>query len=155
VQEFVITVNPVNDPPVFIGQNPIELNLSDGESLEISITAYLFMEDPDNSIDELTLTVLPGANYSVNGNIITPVSSFTEGQLSVNCRVRDLEDQIEFAVNNTRIQIFDISGKIVKEIETDAKDNLVSLNLSGLHIGIYFYKVHVDQKVQIGKFNKQ
>ncbi|MGE0083604.1 MAG: tandem-95 repeat protein [Desulfococcaceae bacterium] len=78
-----VTVNPVNDVPVITGQNP----LSTAEDTPIIIQiSYLIADDPDN--DSLTLTVMPGENYTVFGNTVTPAEEFS-GVLIIPVYVND------------------------------------------------------------------
>ena len=81
-----VSVTAVNDQPVITAQKsivtpedvPREILLSD-------VTVY----DPDNSYPgDFTLTVREGADYSLLGNILTPVPGFT-GSLAVPVTVND------------------------------------------------------------------
>jgi hypothetical protein len=83
------TVAPVNDPPVIISQKT-SLSTPEETSLEILIS-HLNVEDIDNDISELSLTVNPGTDYTFSGNIITPSTDFN-GTLNVNVIVSDPED---------------------------------------------------------------
>ncbi len=93
VQSFIITVHNVNDAPVIKGQADTLIGYPDS-SLVIKIND-LVVEDVDNPLSELTLIILPGANYSLTENTIT-IKTSVLGLIKVNVRVEDpgkLKDQ--------------------------------------------------------------
>ena len=55
-------------------------------------------------------------------------------------------------VDNSNITIYDLSGKVMKEISAN---NRVSCNISDLSSGIYFVKIQNDQESQVVKFVKE
>ena len=81
-----ITVSPSNEAPTINGQSQT-VSIEEGSSVTLTL-AMLDVTDPDTPPDQLTLTVLPGTNYSVNGNTVTPDADFT-GDLTVPVRVSD------------------------------------------------------------------
>jgi gliding motility-associated-like protein len=84
--DFIITVNPVNDPPVITGQQDLSTEEDTAITLQLS---HLTVNDPDNSYPaDFRLTVNSGSNYSVSGTTVTPANSFT-GTLSVPVTVND------------------------------------------------------------------
>lgn len=83
----IVTVSPVNDPPVITGQQRT-LEISEGGAIGLSL-ADVTVTDPDNAFPQgFTLTVLAGENYTVSGNLVSPHPDFS-GQLSVNVTVSD------------------------------------------------------------------
>jgi hypothetical protein len=89
--QFNIVILPVNDPPVITGQ-ATQLSTFENQSISINVTA-LIIADVDNVPGDFTLEILPpaaGADYTVNGNIVTP-KQFFNGLLEVPVLVRDLE----------------------------------------------------------------
>ena len=86
IDTVVVTVTNVNDAPVITGQNPISMN--EDTSREI-VFGDLLVTDPDNTYpDDFTLTVLPGTNYTLVGNTLTPALNFN-GVLTVPVYVND------------------------------------------------------------------
>jgi lysophospholipase L1-like esterase len=81
----VITVNAVNDPPVFISQPDIVIDEDHTYTVNLS---NFNVTDPDNTIDQLTLVMLPGLNYTTAGNIVQPDLNFN-GTLYVESYIRD------------------------------------------------------------------
>jgi len=83
--EFIATVNVinVNDAPIITGQ--VELSTAEETSLTLS-TDMLTAEDVDST--EFTLSVLPGAQYSVNDTTILPNTN-VNGFIAVNVQVSD------------------------------------------------------------------
>jgi hypothetical protein len=54
----------------------------------------------------------------------------------------------------SRVEIYDISGMLHKQIDTDS-EIILEINISDLSNGLYFYKVYQDNKVGIGKITKE
>jgi hypothetical protein len=103
-QQFTITVNNVNDPPVIISQNPLVIDRD--QSAEIT-KAHLNVNDPDNHYPgEHTLTVVAGSGYTFLGNVVTPSNHFY-GDLNVNIELSDgidmVEDEFVITVNYINI----------------------------------------------------
>jgi hypothetical protein len=87
VFQLVVNVLPVNDPPAITGQTA----LATVERTPLAITlAQITVEDPDNSLSELTLQVHDGVGYRREGNVITPTPG-TIGTIQVVVTVTDGE----------------------------------------------------------------
>ncbi len=86
--ELLITVTPVNDPPVITGWNPALLTTEEDVALPITLDA---LETFDVEGDSVMLQVLPGNGYVTAGNTITPAPDWF-GELTVNVRVSDAQD---------------------------------------------------------------
>ncbi len=81
-----LTVKPVNDAPIITGQSPLSTNKNTSIPIELS---YLKVTDPDDKYpDDFTLKISNGANYSVAGKNVNPLSTFT-GMLNVSVTVND------------------------------------------------------------------
>ncbi len=80
-----ITVNGMNDPPVYINQP--DITIDEDHSYIVNLNNFN-VTDPDNTIDQLTLVMSPGLNYTVSGNIIQPDLNFN-GTLYVESFVKD------------------------------------------------------------------
>lgn len=84
-QEFVIVVENINDAPVITDQNTIRTE----EETPKEITVYdLIIDDPDNQVTDMTLTILPGSQYTFEGTTITP-NPGVSGNITVNVKVND------------------------------------------------------------------
>lgn len=95
-----VAVESVNDPPVISGQVP--LSTAEGQAITIGLD-HLTIEDPDNIT--FTLSILPGPNYSVSGNIVTPASGYS-GSLTVPVVVSDgaaNSDQFNLVIEVTAV----------------------------------------------------
>ncbi|MEJ7647379.1 MAG: tandem-95 repeat protein [Chryseolinea sp.] len=82
-----VTITDDADIPVITGQNAV--TMPEDQSREIT-KADVIVEDPDTPDAGRILTVLPGTNYTENGNTITPSPNFF-GTLTVNVRIFDGE----------------------------------------------------------------
>ncbi len=81
-----ITVDPVNDKPIIDDQMPSSTSTVEDTDFTIELS-NLVITDPDiNSV--FTLIVLPGINYTVINNVVTPSKNFS-GPLTVNVKVND------------------------------------------------------------------
>ncbi len=80
-----ITVNGVNDPPVFISQPEI---IIDEDNLYPVDVQNFNVTDADNTKAQLTLVMQPGANYTIEGATIRPDANFN-GTLYVESYIRD------------------------------------------------------------------
>jgi gliding motility-associated-like protein len=81
-----VTVTPVNDAPVITGQ--VQLSMAEDTNLAL-LLSHLTVTDVDNQYPNgFTLQVLPGEDYVVNNNIITPVKNYF-GNLQVGVTVND------------------------------------------------------------------
>lgn len=124
---FLVSVyfSPINDAPVITGSLPIDpLDIS--EPYEITMDD-LIVDDPDNDIEDLTLYVLGGSNYTVESHVITPYSGYY-GDLSVNVRVRDFEK----LSNVYGIPITVEPSNLPPEFITQMNDTLVYPNIQFL-----------------------
>lgn len=90
--DFKITVKEtarINVKPVITGQTT--LSTFKNESLTLKLTD-LVVTDPDNPYPSgFILVLLPGANYTMSGNTVTPASGFL-GMLVVQVKVNDGKD---------------------------------------------------------------
>ncbi len=82
---FVINVIEAAQAPIITGQNALSMN-EDGEITIVK--SDLTITDADNSIDQVSISVIAGNNYSFNGNTVTPSANFN-GQLLVNVKAYD------------------------------------------------------------------
>ena len=73
------------DVPVITGQNPVSMDEDASRAITL---ADLIVDDPDTPLDQIIVSVLPGTNYNITGNTITPIANFF-GTLSVNVRIND------------------------------------------------------------------
>ena len=88
VEEFVLTVNKVNSPPVITGQHDISVN--EDESITIQKSDFI-ITDAEDSQEVLSITVQEGIGYTVNGNAITPAADFN-GTLVAYVTASDLSE---------------------------------------------------------------
>ncbi|MGF1510560.1 MAG: Ig-like domain-containing protein [Myxococcota bacterium] len=92
---LVVSVEPVNDPPVITAQTP--LSVLEDQSLRLTVED-LAIEDIDGPAGSLSIRVEPGPNYTAQGNLVTPAADFA-GTLSVIVVANDgLDDSEPFEV---------------------------------------------------------
>ena len=123
---FVITVNNVNMVPVITGQIP--LSVSNSSTLTLAVN-YFTVEDNDNDFPEhFTLTVFPGANYTLSGATITPSAGFL-GTLYVGVKVSDLESTSDLYNATVTVVSGNVSPVIVGQTPLSVHNNS-TLNLT-------------------------
>ncbi|MEQ9423253.1 MAG: tandem-95 repeat protein [Cyclobacteriaceae bacterium] len=84
---LIVTVEPVNDAPEIIAGKDIQAE----QDARITLIVQDYeIEDPDNGIEDMTLLLTEGSNYTIEGTTISPDSEFV-GELSVPIRVSDGE----------------------------------------------------------------
>ncbi|MDJ0782529.1 MAG: putative Ig domain-containing protein [Desulfosarcinaceae bacterium] len=82
-----IQVNSTTDVPTITGQATLSTPVD--TALRVSLADDLAVEDADSDFpDDFTLTLYPGANYSVQGDTVTPATGFV-GTLFVGVSVND------------------------------------------------------------------
>jgi VCBS repeat-containing protein len=112
VATVTFTINPVNDPPTFVGVLPPGLSTPEDTTLTIPVSA-LEISDPDSDPSAFVLTldpaVPPDANYTLAGQAsITPTENFN-GELSVRATVSDGElDSTPFLLPVTVTSVNDL-----------------------------------------------
>jgi gliding motility-associated-like protein len=122
-----------NTPPVITGQKII--TMVEKSSLSIAFS-HLFVTDPDSRYpSDFTLKVFPGDNYTVKGNTITPLPTFTNNSLSVQVMVNDgVDDSNPYEL---KIQIIPSSSTPIingqKEITID-EDGSIEITLGHLEV---------------------
>lgn len=88
VFNLAVTVTPVNDAPQIVGQAV----LSTPEDTSITVVVGdVTVLDPDST--SFTLTLQPGGNYTLAGNVVTPIENFS-GSLIVPATVTDDSGQV-------------------------------------------------------------
>jgi gliding motility-associated-like protein len=132
IYNLQILVNSTNDPPVITGQQTLTTN--EGQPITIDFDD-LVVTDPDNPYPTgFTLTILPGTNYTVAGNTITPNPNF-DGQLSVGVKVND--GAVDSAPFNLQITVTGINNAptITGQYNiTTQEDIQVTLRLADLQV---------------------
>ena len=129
---LLITVTPVNDPPVISGHTGISMSEDTPRAIALG---ELIVSDPDNTYPTgFTLIVSPGLNYSVSGNAVTPAPDYS-GPLNVQVQVNDgVLTSNPFTLALTVLPVNDkpvITGQV--PLET-AEDTPVSIALTHLDV---------------------
>jgi hypothetical protein len=81
----VIAINPINDSPAYISQP--EIVIDEDNSYVVNLSNFN-VTDPDNTIDQLSLVMSPGLDYTISGNVVQPDPDFN-GTIYVESYVRD------------------------------------------------------------------
>jgi hypothetical protein len=131
---LLVTVTPVNDPPVITGQAV----LTTLEAMPLTIAlADLVVADPDNAYPaDFTLTLLEGAQYLLTApNEITPVEGFT-GELLVPAIVNDgTDDSAAFELHVSVTAPEPVPPEIVGQGElTTMEDMPLTITLADLTV---------------------
>jgi gliding motility-associated-like protein len=112
---FKITVRPGNNAPVITGQSPVTIKEDEVFTMQLS---YLQVSDNDNVYPNgFSIKLSNGANYTVNGNQVTPAQNFT-GVLTVAVVVNDGKN--DSAPFNFRINVGSTNDSPVITLEAEA-----------------------------------
>ena len=100
-----VTVSGVNDAPTITGQ--VSLNVSEDNSITLQLS-HLTVTDTDNTYPTgFSLSISPGANYTLSGNTVTPTTNFN-GVLTVPVTVNDgVDNSNSFNLQITVIPVND------------------------------------------------
>jgi hypothetical protein len=91
VFDLSVEVAAVNDAPVIVTQN----NVSTPERTAVELTlADIVIDDPDNDLSELSLSISDGPDYQRQGNTITPLPGVV-GNIQIALSVSDAEASSE------------------------------------------------------------
>jgi len=138
VVEFLIVIAPVNDAPIITGQ-ATELSTFEEQPLPLNVTA-LSIEDVDNVPGDFTLNILSptsGANYTLEDNIITPMTDFN-GMLSIPVEVTDLGGLVSNTFNLS-VEVIPVNDRpevvsqLVDPLVTNEEQDIL-LNLEDLEV---------------------
>lgn len=88
----LFTVTEMGDPPLITAQSDLIVN--EGESITLSLSNFT-ISDPDSDPSTFSLKVLPGSDYTVVGDIVTPSPNF-DSDITVNVAVTDESSQGPF-----------------------------------------------------------
>ncbi|MCR6642568.1 MAG: T9SS type A sorting domain-containing protein [Sporocytophaga sp.] len=96
-----IDVLPVNDPAIISDYKGVT-SINKNQSLEIKLTDFA-VSDPDNLFpDEMSLSIIPGNDFTLSGNIITPKENYT-GILQISVQVNDGISESDYFIINLNI----------------------------------------------------
>jgi hypothetical protein len=134
---ILVTVNSVNDVPVIISQ--LTLQITEDSSLTLTFDDLIF-EDADHAVDDMTLLIGDGENYSVDNSTITPILNFI-GDLSIPVVLFDGQDSSN--VWPLMIQVISVNDppivvNAVPDIIVDEDSESLTLSLSGTEGSPYF-----------------
>lgn len=130
---FNVTINitPVNDAPIIAIST--EASMDENTSLTLGI-AFLTIVDPDNALTDMTLMVMPGDNYTLEGTTITPTADFN-GALSVQVKVNDGALDSNIVVLPVTVNAVDSMPIIVESAEqTVDEDQNLTMSLAMLTV---------------------
>ncbi|MEM7551493.1 MAG: BspA family leucine-rich repeat surface protein [Bacteroidota bacterium] len=129
-ESFQLTVNAVNDAPLITDQLP----LSTRESTPITITLTDYsVEDPDNNFPTgFQLNVIPGTDFTVDGNTITPSDGFI-GDLMVSVTVNDGVD--DSPIFTTLIEVLPTEPELYFGESTSSGVEITNNQPDGIDLG--------------------
>jgi gliding motility-associated-like protein len=127
-----ITVSNVNDPPKITGQK--NLTVDEDNSIQINLTDLEVTDADGNYPNGYSLIVASGANYSVNGTVVTPSPNYF-GSLNIPVKVNDGTDDSEiFALQITVNPINDVPVITSQQVLTTSENQPMTLTLSNLNV---------------------
>jgi hypothetical protein len=132
-----LNVTNVNDAPVIVGQKQNDVSTPAGEPISITLD-FVEVADPDNTFPgDFSLEVLPGADYALSQNSVTPDANFS-GALAIPIVVRDgasSSEQFNLNLLVTKKQATTpaITGQTPDPLVTD-EDEGILISLSNLQV---------------------
>jgi gliding motility-associated-like protein len=129
---LLISVSNANDPPKITGQKALAVD--EDNSIQINLTDLEVTDADGNYPNGYSLIVEGGANYSVNGTVVTPSSNYF-GSLNVPVKVNDGTDDSEtFALQITVNPINDVPVITSQQVLTASENQPITLMLSNLNV---------------------
>ncbi|TLX70857.1 tandem-95 repeat protein, partial [Labilibacter sediminis] len=148
IYNLSVTVNAINDAPIITGLSEPPLNTEEDVALVINVSDFI-ITDVDNTLEDYTLILQSGENYTVENSSIVPALNYF-GTLSVEASVSDGEsinnesNRFRFEVLVTSVndapQAEDFSittaenQQVVIDINSHVTDVDGNLDISTLHI---------------------
>ena len=116
----------------------VDYNFTDGQPLAVNLYRLKII-DQDGS-------------YSYSKTLVVRFNDNSSLKAFPNPVVNDLTVQVKLPAGNARIQVLDVTGRLVKEQAVRSSGNTVSvlINMSGLKPGAYFIRVN-DQNIKVIK----
>ena len=127
---YVVSGNTVTINPGISGELVIAIKISDGASYSNTFN-FAVTVDVANAVPQISTNNLVGKIYPI------PASN-----------------QLNFQLNskgNLTVQILDVTGKLVLQKKFENYGSTLSLDVSNLTNGMYFYKFMTDTSYQVGK----
>ena len=132
-----VVVNAVNDAPVITSQ--LTVDIMEDSVLAIDFTHFNY-EDVDNSMDQLSILVSEGDNYTVDSTLVTPTLNYI-GELFVPVALFDGQDTSNVFTINIQITPSNDAPSVtnpVEDINVDEDSDYVTIALSGYNDQPYF-----------------
>lgn len=136
------------------------LKLRDSEIKFLLINAVKeqqeIIESQAESIENLQLkleeiyTLLEGKNSDINvrNETLIGVGSIEQNKPNPFNRFTKIDYNVPSNVQNASIAIFDMSGKLIKNVKIDSGEGVLELEVIGLKSGHYTYSLMLDGQVQ-------
>ena len=128
---YVVSGNTVTVNPGISGELVISVEISDGASYS-NVFNFAVNVDVVNAVPQLT------ADNGIVGNVF-PIPATNQLNFQLNSK------------GNLTVQILDVTGKLVIQKKFENYGKTISLDVSNLNNGMYFYKFMTDTSYQIGK----
>jgi hypothetical protein len=190
-QSFQLTVNNVNDKPVFTTSPVLEVDVNKvymytckasdvdaGDVLTISAESkpewLTFTPGSDNAVlmgiptladvgsHAIILKVNDGyadvlQGFSINVKSVTDITNIDNSIIN-SVYPNPANEVVNFKFTGisaiTRIEIYNTTGSLVKEVKGDNQD-ILKIDISDLSSGIYLYKAYFNDKMSIGKISRK
>lgn len=132
IRTFTVSVTPVNDAPIILGQNPVSVLEETARTISFS---DLVVIDPDNTYPSgFSLTVQNGTNYARVGNTITPAANFN-GTLTVPVLVNDgTAPSAPFSLSVSVTSVNDVPVITGQQTLTVAEDAQLTVTLADVSV---------------------
>lgn len=114
--------------------------------LGISIVKYKFY-DIANPFDFVEVVVKYWSSPSAIGEDLTKNFNFSNVYPNPAYNTVNLDYSFDVSVISASVKIVNLLGSVVKEVEIDQNENKLSIDISDLHAGIYFYSVVVNNDI--------
>lgn len=116
------------------------------ESIGTSIVKYKFFDD-DNPDTFSEVVVKYWSSPQAIGEEIANNISFSNAYPNPAINTFNIDYNFDTNINNASLKIVNLLGSVVKEVEIDQNSNKLSMDISNLDSGVYFYSIVVNNEV--------
>jgi len=128
------------------GENNFYAEFVANETFGISIVKYKFF-DKDNPDIYKEVVVKYWSSPEAIEEEIANLISFSNAYPNPAINKFNIDYNFDTNINKASLKIVNLLGSVVKEVEIDQNSNKLSMDISNLDSGVYFYSIVVDNQI--------
>lgn len=117
-----VTVTSVNDAPVVTGWQSGSQSAQAGEPVTLALSDFVFSDPDGQPLEDFSLEIIQGVNYTVSGNTFTPQPGFS-GTLPVSVQITDGQTESQTFIVQFTVTNENVAPKIVGQAEISVMED--------------------------------